>query len=556
MLNKLFGKKENIEKKLSSNERENPFVNYLINKYKNNINFNNLKDINKYEMEIKDVAEKILKENLLDQETFFKELSIFYSFSYKNMENIDITGKILEIMSIFDKEEINNKKFMILNTDNNTYTIGMCYIDQIDIIERIKLNNIKVKIEKVCISYVTFDYLYNNYLDKINILPENSLELSNLPSTLEIEDLTNEDNPIVKLVNDILLEAIRKESSDIHIEPYKNEVKIKNRIDGVLIGGKSNIPKNFHEMIISRIKILASLNIAEHRVPQDGRFKKIIENKEIDFRVSIIPTSFGESIVIRILDKRGAVLSLEGLGMSQKEKDEIINYGIAPYGMILVTGPTGSGKTTTLYALLNRINQKEEKIITIEDPVEYQLDDIVQIPVNEKKGLTFAKGLRSILRQDPDKIMVGEIRDSETAEIAVQAALTGHLVLTTLHSNSTVESIGRLLNMGIDTYQFVTALNVIIGQRLMRKVCILCNGKGCIDCNNSGYKGRVGVYEIFHLDNEIKEMIIAKESPIKIKERAINKGMIDIQTRARNRVEEHVTTKDEYERIIGKWVEV
>ncbi len=184
------------------------------------------------------------------------------------------------------------------------------------------------------------------------------------------------------------------------------------------------------------------------------------------------------------------------------------------------------------------------------------MDDIVQIPVNEKKGLTFARGLRSILRQDPDKIMVGEIRDSETAEIAVQAALTGHLVLTTLHSNSTVESIGRLLNMGIDTYQFVTALNVIIGQRLMRKVCTLCNGKGCIDCNNSGYKGRVGVYEIFHLDNEIKEMIIAKESPIKIKERAINKGMIDIQTMARNRVEERVTTKDEYERIIGKWVEV
>lgn len=555
MLNKLlfFKKKEkNRENKIEI--MNNSFVSSLIVKYENDKEIiEKLKTINRYNLKLKDISEYTLRNKILDEEKLFNDIAEFYSLPYKIIKEIELKNEVIEKMTKFDKEFININKFMILDIDDNQYTVAMCHVDSIEVTEKIRLMNIGIKLTKLCVSYSTFDYLYNKYLDKISLLPENSTEFKGIDTDVEIEDLTNKDNPIVKLVENILTDAIRKESSDIHIEPYRNEVKIKNRIDGVLIRENANIPKAYHDMIISRIKILASLNIAEHRVPQDGRFKKVIRNKEIDFRVSIMPTSFGESVVIRILDKKGGVLSLESLGISAKEKQLLLSSGIAPHGMILVTGPTGSGKTTTLYALLNEINKKEEKVITIEDPVEYQLDDIVQIPVNESKGLTFAKGLRSILRQDPDKIMVGEIRDSETAEIAIQAALTGHLVLTTLHANSTVESIGRLNNMGVDSYQFATALNVIIGQRLMRRVCSSCKGQGCIDCNYTGYKGRRGVFEILRLDEEIREMLINKESPIKIKERAIEKGMVEIRKSALNKVKEGLTTKEEYARVIGTW---
>lgn len=555
MLNKLlfFKKKEkNRENKIEI--MNNSFVSSLIVKYENDKNIiEKLKIINKYNLNLKDISEYTLRNKILDEEKLFNDIAEFYSLPYKIIKEIELKNEVIEKMTKFDKEFININKFMILDIDGSQYTVAMCHVDSIEVTEKIRLTNIGTRVNKLCVSYSTFDYLYNKYLDKISLLPENSSEFNGIDADIEIEDLTNKDNPIVKLVENILTDAIRKESSDIHIEPYRNEVKIKNRIDGVLVRENANIPKAYHDMIISRIKILASLNIAEHRVPQDGRFKKVIRNKEIDFRVSIMPTSFGESVVIRILDKKGGVLSLESLGISAKEKQLLLSSGIAPHGMILVTGPTGSGKTTTLYALLNEINKKEEKVITIEDPVEYQLDDIVQIPVNESKGLTFAKGLRSILRQDPDKIMVGEIRDSETAEIAIQAALTGHLVLTTLHANSTVESIGRLNNMGVDSYQFATALNVIIGQRLMRRVCSSCKGQGCIDCNYTGYKGRRGVFEILRLDEEIREMLINKESPIKIKERAIEKGMVEIRKSALNKVKEGLTTKEEYARVIGSW---
>ena len=297
--------------------------------------------------------------------------------------------------------------------------------------------------------------------------------------TLTIDRITQDASPIIKLVDSIVFNAIQRRASDVHIETQENVVVIKYRIDGVLYQAMDPIDKRHHGTIISRIKVMSELDIAEKRIPQDGRFKLRVRGRTIDFRVSIMPTVHGEDAVIRILDKESAnaefkSLNLEVLGFDLETKKKLRKFIREPYGMVLVTGPTGSGKTTTLYACLSEIQSVEDKIVTIEDPVEYQLRGITQIPVNEKKGLTFARGLRSILRHDPDKIMVGEIRDEETAQIAVQSALTGHLVFTTVHANNVVDVLGRFLNMKVELYNFVSALNCVLAQRLVRKICIHC----------------------------------------------------------------------------------
>ncbi|MBV9187726.1 MAG: type II/IV secretion system protein, partial [Acidobacteria bacterium] len=298
--------------------------------------------------------------------------------------------------------------------------------------------------------------------------------------TLTIDSITQqESSPIIKLVDSIVFNAIQRRASDIHIETRDNEVVVKYRIDGVLYEALEPIDKRHHSTIISRIKVMSELDIAEKRVPQDGRFKLRITGRTIDFRVSIVPTAHGEDSVIRILDKESMnsdfkSLRLDVLGFDEEMLLKFRKFIKEPYGMVLVTGPTGSGKTTTLYAALSEIQTSEDKIITIEDPVEYQLRGITQIPVNEKKGLTFARGLRAILRHDPDKVMVGEIRDEETAAIAVQSALTGHLVFTTVHANNVVDVLGRFLNMKVDLYNFVSALNCVLAQRLVRKICDSC----------------------------------------------------------------------------------
>src|SRR5262245_18633437 len=346
--------------------------------------------------------------------------------------------------------------------------------------------------------------------------------------TITIDRLTTDSSPIIKLVDSIIFNAIQRRASDIHIETKDIEVVVKYRIDGVLQYAMEPIDKKFHSSIISRIKVMSELDIAEKRVPQDGRFKLRIKHKAIDFRVSIMPSVHGEDAVIRILDKESinenfADLNLGVLGFVENILRKIRKYISEPYGMVLVTGPTGSGKTTTLYAAVSEIRSVEHKIITIEDPVEYQLPGVTQVPVNEKKGLTFARGLRSILRHDPDKIMVGEIRDSETAQIAIQSALTGHLVFTTVHANNVVDVLGRFLNMGIEPYHFVSALNCVLAQRLVRLICSNCKhqmkaspelleesgldptkyanhifyeGAGCIDCAGTGYKGRTAIAEL------------------------------------------------------------
>ncbi len=374
---------------------------------------------------------------------------------------------------------------------------------------------------------------------------------------LSIDRITADSSPIIKLVDSILFNAIQRRASDIHVETQDREVVVKYRIDGVLYQAMQPIDKRHHSTIISRIKVMSELDIAEKRIPQDGRFKVRFSGRTIDFRVSIMPTVHGEDAVIRILDKESTntefrTLNLNVLGLENDTKLQLRKFINEPYGMVLVTGPTGSGKTTTLYACLSEIQSSEDKIITIEDPVEYQLKGITQIPVNEKKGLTFARGLRSILRHDPDKIMVGEIRDEETAGIAVQSALTGHLVFTTVHANNVVDVIGRFLNMNVHLYNFVSALNCVLAQRLVRRICTHCKrpatisdqlledsglepdryrdftfyeGSGCMECNGTGYRGRLAIAELLNLSDNIRQLIIDRRSAAEIKRAAKAEGM-------------------------------
>jgi type IV pilus assembly protein PilB len=381
---------------------------------------------------------------------------------------------------------------------------------------------------------------------------------------LSIAKIQADSSPIIKLVDSTVFDALNRRASDIHIETRDTEVVIKYRIDGVLQPAMKPIAREHHSTIISRVKVMAELDIAEKRVPQDGRFRVKIRGRSVDFRVSIMPSVHGEDAVIRILDKESlseqfTSLRLDVLGFDEKELTRFRRFIREPYGMVLVTGPTGSGKTTTLYAALSEIKSEEDKIVTIEDPVEYQLKGITQIPVNEKKGLTFARGLRSILRHDPDKIMVGEIRDAETADIAIQSALTGHLVFTTVHANNVIDVLGRFLNMKIEPYNFVSALNCVQAQRLVRTICAHCKrrvkatpellaisglapstyggiwfyeGAGCLECAGTGYKGRTAISELLDLSDNVRELILARRSSAEIKKAARDEGMVFLRESA------------------------
>ncbi len=363
-----------------------------------------------------------------------------------------------------------------------------------------------------------------------------------------IKDMAS-DAPIIKLVNHLLTKAIETGASDIHIEPFEQSLRVRYRIDGVLLEDE-NPPKKLHASIVSRIKIMAKLDIAAKRLPQDGRIKIKTMGKDIDLRISTLPTLYGESVVMRILDRSTIVLDMESLGFPEAEQKKFTSVITKPYGMLLVTGPTGSGKTTTLYAALNYINEPEKKLITVEDPVEYELFGVNQIHVKPQIGLTFSSGLRSIVRQDPDVIMVGEIRDPETANIAIQSALTGHMVFSTLHTNDSAGAITRLEDMGVEPYLISSALMASLAQRLVRVLCPHCKeespedkvileeqynidcgnftplrGAGCEKCNNTGFKGREGIYELLMIDEEVRRLIVRKESSNVIKQYARKKGM-------------------------------
>jgi type IV pilus assembly protein PilB len=408
-------------------------------------------------------------------------------------------------------------------------------------------------------------------------------EEENQDETLSIDKLTADSDiaPVIKLVDTTIFNALERRASDIHIETRDQEVAIKYRIDGVLHYAMPPISKDWHSTIISRIKVMSELDIAERRTPQDGRFRVRYKGRLIDFRVSIMPTIHGEDAVLRVLDKESmsekfAKLSLDVVGFSDCDLVKFRRYIKEPYGMVLVTGPTGSGKTTTLYAAVSEIKNDEDKIITIEDPVEYQIKGITQIPVNEKKGLTFARGLRSILRHDPDKIMVGEIRDQETAQIAINAALTGHLVFTTVHANNVLDVLGRFLNMGVEPYNFVSALNCILAQRLVRVICVYCKapvqypdsyliesglnpeewrnvtlyeGPGCFECGGTGFRGRTAIHELLDLSEHIREMILDKRPASEIKRAARDEGMTFLRDHAIDKAREGVTTLKEINKV-------
>ncbi len=388
-------------------------------------------------------------------------------------------------------------------------------------------------------------------------------------------------SPIIRLVDTTIFTALQKRASDIHIETESDSVVVKYRIDGVLQPAMQPMAKEHHSTIITRVKVMSELDIAERRVPQDGRFRVKYNNRLIDFRVSIMPTIHGENAVLRVLDKESMSekfrnLVLDVVGFDEEDLRKFRRYIAEPYGMVLVTGPTGSGKTTTLYAAVNEIKTDEDKIITIEDPVEYQIRGVTQIPVNEKKGLTFARGLRSILRHDPDKIMVGEIRDTETAQIAIQSALTGHLVFTTVHANNVVDVLGRFLNMGVEPYNFVSALNCVLAQRLVRTICKHCKtrvhytdaeldnnglnpqewrdvafyeGQGCIECAGTGYHGRTAIHELLDLSDRIRELILEKRPSSEIRKAAHDEGMRFLRESALEKVKAAITTLKEINKV-------
>ena len=376
---------------------------------------------------------------------------------------------------------------------------------------------------------------------------------------LSFEAISETDSPVVRLVASTLYDAIKAGASDVHLESTANGLTIKYRVDGVLTPAESVPGTEVAEQVISRIKVMSELDIAERRVPQDGRFKARHKHggeagREIDFRVSVMPSVFGEDAVLRILDRRALSdqlkgLTLDALGFDADIRDRMRELSAEPYGMLLVTGPTGSGKTTSLYATITEVNKGLDKIITIEDPVEYQLPGVLQIPVNEQKGLTFARGLRSILRHDPDRIMVGEIRDPETAEIAVQSALTGHLVYTTVHANNAFDVLGRFMHMGVDPYNLVSALNAVLAQRLVRVYCQACKGRGCAQCRGSGFKGRKAIGELLVLNDELRELIIARAPARKLKEVARAAGTTPLREAAMRLVNNGETSLEEINRV-------
>lgn len=405
-------------------------------------------------------------------------------------------------------------------------------------------------------------------------------------SPKDLLELT-EEAPIIRLLNALLMQAVKEKASDIHIEPYEKELEVRMRVDG-LLHSVLTPPKIIQDALISRIKIMANLDIAERRLPQDGRIRLLIGARDIDIRVSIVPTSYGERAVLRLLDRKQGLIGLNEVGLDKDDSDDLEELLSRNNGIILVTGPTGSGKTTTLYAALNRIHSEEKNIITVEDPVEYQLKGVGQIQVNPKIGLTFASGLRSILRQDPDVLMVGEIRDYDTAEIAIQASLTGHLVLSTLHTNDSASAVTRLIDMGVEPFLIASSLVAVLAQRLVRTICPHCKeaympseseskffstfhlqpsrlggspeettfnlfrGRGCDRCRDTGYAGRTGIFELLHIDNDVREMITAKRDSQVMKDHSVSAGMKTLYMDGLNKAARGETTLQEVLRVTQK----
>ncbi len=531
------------------------------------------------------LGKALTDEGLLSEDQLAQALASQYGLTYDPLTNFRINPQYYESISIKWMQRV---PFVPLNEQAGVLTIAVAEphnllgLDELELLVGKPLelvvsprSAIMAALERSEGSSQVLREFEAEYRSVLVKEDERGEEILALDHAGEDQSLT------VKLLDSILLNAMQRRASDIHIEAADRTTNVKLRVDGILVPAMEPLDIRLHAPLVSRLKVMSELDIAERRVPQDGSFRMRLDRKTVDFRVSILPSVFGESVVIRILDRDSIAtgvsdLKLERLGFNPEDLKRFRKSITRPHGMVLVTGPTGSGKTTTLYAAISEMNTLEDKLITIEDPVEYQLSGVVQIPVNEKKGLTFARGLRSVLRHDPDKIMVGEIRDAETAQIAIQSALTGHLVLTTVHANNVFDVIGRFASMGIDAYNFLAALNCVLAQRLVRILCPSCRtpmkaqqalieesgldynqykdtlfyeGTGCPQCHGTGYRGRKCITEFLDLTDEIKEMIHAERPLSEIRYRAVTDGMITLRQSALKKVLNGETSLREINRV-------
>lgn len=531
------------------------------------------------------IGAELIARGLLGEEEIARCLAEVSGFPYVDTSTMVVDGELFDRIPV---ETMRRYHFVPEGVEADKLIVVLANPDNIEAVEnleaelgmptRVKIGSaagIRRRIDHMVETSVDEKILFSDLAGAEPLVPVREDE-DVVVEELDERDLQDESSPVTRLVDAIILKAVRKKSSDIHIEPEESGLRVRYRIDGTLFEVIQHLPSRLKSPLVSRLKVMAGMDIAEKRVPQDGRIKLLVDGRSVDFRVSTLPSIHGETAVLRILDKSSQGLDLERLGFPDADLLRFKRNIRKPYGMILVAGPTGSGKTTTLYSGIHYLQGPGEKLITVEDPVEYQLPGIIQINVNEKKGLTFAAGLRSIVRQDPDKIMVGEIRDFETADIAINAALTGHLVLSTIHANNVTDAVGRLINMGVDPYQFVSSFNLILSQRLVKCICRQCReeaptpdeeaialmrdyepyrgktvfrGRGCRDCHETGYSGREGIFEVMEMTDTIKEMIIARQSPIAIRETARKEGMVTLREAGWQKVLGGGITLDELNRV-------
>ena len=498
------------------------------------------------------VRKIILKLGFIAEEDLVNFISEQMDVPHIELENYLIDSKVIELIP----EELARKHQLIpILKIGKSLTCAMVDVFNIYALDEVVMKTglmiepaiaTEQEIKKALDDHYT---VQGSMAEIINSIDKEKLEIADgdVIDLAKLKDI-GEEPPVVKLVNTMITQAIREGVSDIHVEPEEDSLKVRFRIDGILHKRESP-PKHFQAAIISRLKILADMNISERRKPQDGRFHMKMENRQIDVRVSTVPTVNGENVVLRLLDTSNIVLGLDQIGFGEEILNSYRDLLHKPNGIILVTGPTGSGKTTTLYASLNTINTSDKGIVTIEDPVEYRLAGIRQIQVDHHADLTFANGLRSILRQDPDMIMVGEIRDLETAEIAIQAALTGHLVFATLHTNNSAGAVTRLLDIGVEPFLLSSSIIGVIAQRLIRTICCECKGEGCKSCLETGYKGRIGIYELMVPNEEIKQLMMDRASMESIYKASVSSGMKSLRDDGMDKVEKGVTRKEEVLRV-------